>query len=448
MINWADVRLGVNALSFCAEYAVVLYFFASLEGRSGKQKWLGYLCLALVALLYFQPNMLAGEVEAYSFSNLFIQGLRLLLYWAAVFGYLRFAKRVPASVCLYLGGFYTSFYTVARGLAAMGNYLCQSLPTLARREVVHRLWMTVVVLALEFLAAAIVHRFVHLEQIQTVGGARGGLVAMTNFLVLYFKYSVITLQSAEDYSVRLGDVLFYPLCAMGSVLAFLILFESFQAGQERQKALELEQMAQRFELRYVKRSTQAQADIRRIHHDMKNHLLAIRGMERHSQVSGYVDSLLHDLADYDTCVSTGLPSLDPFLSEKLYQAKLEQVQFNVCLDLRMLNFVAYTDLISIFGNAVDNALEAVRKLPPGTERTILLKSSCFANAVILRFGNPYTGKLYKEGNQLLTGKTDQAQHGIGLKSITRAVERYGGSVDVDANKEEKWFELTIMIPFS
>lgn len=171
-------------------------------------------------------------------------------------------------------------------------------------------------------------------------------------------------------------------------------------------------------------------------------------MERHSQVSGYVDSLLHELADYDACVSTGLPTLDPFLSEKLYQAKLEQVQFNVCLDLRMLNFVAYTDLISIFGNAVDNALEAVRKLPPGTERTILLKSSCFANAVILRFGNPYAGKLCKEGNQLLTGKTDQAQHGIGLKSITRAVERYGGSVDVDASKEEKWFELTTMIPFS
>lgn len=131
---------------------------------------------------------------------------------------------------------------------------------------------------------------------------------------------------------------------------------------------------------------------------------------------------------------------------KLCQAKLEQVQFNVCLDLRTLDFVAGTDLISIFGNAVDNALEAVRKLPPGAERIILLKSSRFANAVILRFGNPYTGKLCREGSRLLTGKADQDQHGIGLKSITRAVERYGGSVDVETSKEELWFELTIMIP--
>lgn len=446
MTNWMDIRLGVNALSFCAQYMVVLYFFALLEERGGRRKWLGHLCLALVAPLYFQPNILAEGAEAYSVSNLFVQGVRLLLYWAVVSGYLWLSKTVSTPVCLYLGGFYTSFYTVGRGLTAMGGYLCRSLPALARREVAYRLWMTVAVLALEFLAAALVRHFVRLERISTVGRARGGLVVMTNFLVLYFKYSVITLQSAEGYSVRLGDVLFYPLCAMGSVLAFLIIFESFLAGQERQKALEVEQMAHQFELRYVKRSTQAQADIKRIHHDMKNHLLAIRGMDQRKAVSTYVDGLLSELADYDACVSTGLPALDAFLSEKLCQARLEHVQFNVCLDLRELDFIAYTDLISIFGNAVDNSLEAVQDLPPEAERVILLKSSRFANAVILCFGNPYAGELRREGPRLLTSKTDQAQHGIGLNSITRAVERYGGSVDVEASKVENWFELTILIP--
>lgn len=308
--------------------------------------------------------------------------------------------------------------------------------------------MTAAVLALEFMAAALVHRFVRLEQIRTAGATRGGLVVMTNLLVLYFKYSTITLQSAEGHSARLGDALFYPLCAMGSVLAFLVLFESFQAGQERQKSMEMERLSQQFEQRYVKRSTQAQADIRRIHHDMKNHLLAIRGIDRHKEVTDYVDNLLQNLSDYDTCVSTGLPALDAFLSEKLYQAKLERVQFNVCLDLRVLDFIAYADLISIFGNAVDNALEAVRELPPEAERIIMLKNSRFANSVILRFGNPYTGKLNREGNRLLTGKADRAQHGIGLNSIARVAERYGGTVDVEADEEEKWFQLTILIPIS
>lgn len=446
MTAWIEVRLAVNLLSFCAEYTLVLYFFAPLESRGGRRWWLGYLCLALVAALYFQPEALAAGAETYSASNLFTQGGRHLFYWAAVAGYLWFTKSLPPPVCMYLAGFYTPFYTVGRGLGAMGGYLCRTLPALAEQEVLHRLWVTAAVLALEFLAAVLVHRFLHLENIRSVGRTRCGLVLMTNFLVLYFKYSLITLQSAEDYAVRLGDALFYPICAMGSVLAFLILFETFQAGQERQKVLEVEQLAQRFELRYVKRSTQAQADIKRVHHDMKNHLLAIRGLDHHQEVSAYVDGLLHEMADYDSCVSTGLPALDAFLSEKLCQARLEQVQFNVCLDLRELDFIAYADLISLFGNAVDNALEAVRSLPPEAERVILLKSSRFANAVILSFGNPYAGELRREGNRFLTSKGDRSRHGIGLSSITRAVERYGGSVDAVVGTEENWFELTILIP--
>ncbi len=446
MTEWIEIRMAVNLLSFCAEYALVLYFFVPLERQNGKWRHLGYLCLALVAALYLQPSASAVGAEDYSASNLLAQGVRLLFYWTAVVGYLRFTKKIPAGACLYLAGFYTSFYTVGRGLSAMGVYLCRTVPILAEREVLYRLWAAAGVLALEFLVAALVHRFVCLERIRTAGRARIGLVVMTNFLVLYFKYSVITLQSAEDYAVRPGDVLFYPLCAMGSVLAFLILFESFHASQERQREMEVEQLAQQFELRYVKRSTQDQADIRRVHHDMKNHLLAIRGLDGRGKVSSYVDDLLHELAGYETCVSTGLPALDPFLSEKLYQARLEGAQFNVSLDLRGLDFISYTDLISMFGNAMDNALDAVRDLPPDRERVVLLKSSRFANTVILRFSNPYTGELRREGSRLLSGKTDRSRHGIGLKSVARAVERYKGSVDIETDETKKWFELIILIP--
>lgn len=449
MMNWTDIRLAVNLLCFCVEYAVVLYIFASLERQNGRRRWLGYFCLALVAALYFQPETLAASAETYSAFNLLTQGGRLLFYWAAVSGYLWLTEAVSPSVCLYLAGFYTSFYTVSRGLSAIGGHLCRNFPILADRETFHRLWMTVMVLTLEFLMAFLVRRVIRLEEIRTVGRARVGLILMTNFLVLYFKYSVITLQSAEGYAVRLGDAVFYPLCAMASVLAFLILFESFQAGQERQRAMETDRLAQQFESRYAKRSTQAQEDIRRIYHDMKNHLLAIRGLDCQKQVSTYVDTLLGDLADFDACVSTGLSALDAvFLSEKIHLARLDQVQFSVCLDLEDLNFIAYVDLISIFGNAVDNALEAVHRLPPEAERVVLLKSSRFANAVIFRVGNPYAGELRWDGKRLLTGKANPEQHGIGLNSIVKAAERYQGSVDVNVDEEGHWFELTILLPLT
>lgn len=97
---------------------------------------------------------------------------------------------------------------------------------------------------------------------------------------------------------------------------------------------------------------------------MKNHLFAICDLgQQQVEVSAYVEALLDDIAGYETIVSTSLPAMDAFLSEKLYRAQWERIQYNVCLDLSGLSFVSGVDLISIFGNALDNALEAVRKLP-------------------------------------------------------------------------------------
>lgn len=43
-----------------------------------------------------------------------------------------------------------------------------------------------------------------------------------------------------------------------------------------------------------------------------------------------------------------------------------------------------------------------------------------------------------------TTKSDKKNHGFGLKSIRYSVEKYGGSVSVDM--EKNWFELKILIP--
>ena len=433
-------------MSFCAEYTVVLYFFSPLKDRQEKSCWLGYLCLASVAVLYFLPEARASAAEDYSTINLLIQGVRLALYWIAVAGCLWFVKDVSPAVCIYLAAFYTPFYAAARGLNAMLRYVQLNMSVFGKNPDFHRLWMAVAVLVLEFFAAFLVHRLLWLEQIQKIGKDRIGLVLLVNFLMLYFKYSGITLQTAEGQIFRLGDAIFYPMCAMIGILVMLILFESLQASQAARYALEMDQLMQGYELQSVKRAMQFQNDINRIHHDMKNHLLAIRDLgQQRVEVSTYVDALLDDMAGYETIVSTGLPAMDAFLSEKLYRAQLEQIQYNVCLDLSGLDFVSHVDLISIFGNALDNALEAVRKLPE-EKRIVFLKSSQFANTLLLRFSNPYAGELRRENGRLFTSKTNPEWHGIGLSSITKAVSRYHGSVDTQINERDRQFDLTILIP--
>lgn len=258
VIDGLNVRSVINLLSFCAEHAVVLYFFSPLEDKQEKCRWLGYLCLAAVAVLYFLPETTASAAEDYSTANLLIQGACLAFYWTTVAGWLWFIKDVSPAVCMYLAAFYTPFYTAARGLNAKLRYMQLNMPMFGNNPIFHRLWMAAAVLLLEFFAAFIVHRFLRLEQIRKVGKDRIGLVLLVNFLILYFKYSVITLQTAEGQTFRLGDAIFCPLCAMIGILAMLVLFESLQAAQEARYALEVEQLTQSYELHSVKRAMQFQ----------------------------------------------------------------------------------------------------------------------------------------------------------------------------------------------
>ena len=436
----------IKLLSFCVEYSIVIFFFSPISQREIGKRWPGYLCLAGIVCLYLFPLSAFDTPMDYSAGSFFELIIRFTVYWIAVMCYLHFTKEKTLPACMYLALFYMPFYNTARGLSAMLRYVRLITPAFMADLVFHQYWMSIAVLALEFLAAFLVHRFIRLEQIQEIRIDRIALTLMVNFLVLYFKYSTSSLQREENYSIRFGDAVFYPLCAMLGLLTFLILFESLQLERENLRALELERLAQGYEMQNAKRTLQVQEDIRRLHHDMKNHLLAIRDLERDKgEASAYVDALLGDMADYEDSVSTGLPAMDAFLSEKVYRARLEHIDCDVCLDLSPLGFVSQVDLISIFGNAVDNALEAVRKLPEG-DRAIFLKSSRFANTVLLRFSNPYAGEIRRGNGRLLTGKDDPTMHGIGLGSIEKAAAHYQGNVDIQVDEAARQFSLVVMIP--
>lgn len=443
------MRQLVDLLNFFGEYGVVLFFFSPLKHRQARWHWLGYLCLAAVGLLYFPATgFLATGAPPASLGYLATLVLRLLFYWAAVSAYLLFHKDVNVPSALYLAAFYTSFYNAARILGSMVNYAVENIAVLLPLAEFHRLWMSLCILALEFTAAVVVHRAIDLTKIVSAGRVRYVVVIISNFLVVYFKHSVEALRISPAFTNRLFDLFLYPICAIICLLALLILFESLQASLNRRRELEVEQVIRRYELKSAQRTIESSGDLRRVYHDMKNHLLAIRAMDQHNrEVSSYVDSLLTDLSGYDNCVSTGLPLMDSFLSEKLQRAAKDESQCNLCVDLSDLDFMAPADLIAIFGNAFDNALEAVHHIPQSEERVISIKSSRFANTLILRFSNPYTGHLQHQPEGLFaTRKAEPEFHGIGLRSITRAAQRYGGVVETHADEQNHIFSLTLLFP--
>ena len=114
-------------------------------------------------------------------------------------------------------------------------------------------------------------------------------------------------------------------------------------------------------------------------------------------------------------------------------------------DGHLLDTLAAVDICTIFGNALENATEAVAKLPP-EKREITLKVARLGQNLVIRFENPFPGGTTFDADCPATTKENAALHGYGLRSIGQTAKKYGGNLSIDTQAEQ--FSLNVRIPLA
>lgn len=441
----------LDILNFVVELLLILYFFQPLENRRGRaRRAAGVAVLLLLAYLYFRGYLGLPEITQIiapwaAESRLLDLFLRHVYYALPVFGYLCLTKKTRLVQALYLMLYYLFFYETSYIYRHTIRYLANMVPFMRMWEALPAAIGFICVLLIEVYFVWWVRRTVPLERIEVVRPFRMIFVFGLNLLSLYLKYSMMIQQGAVAGLVS-WDAVLYPILAGLSMEFIMVFFESHQALEEERKALQLQKELRAHELVTAQKAEEANQNVRRIYHDMKNHLLAIRTMEGESgRVSAYIDTILEELNPYEELVRTGLPYLDAYLSQKTAALKAMGVQCHIALSLGQLAYIAPVDMISVVGNCVDNAEEALRRLP-AEQRTLILKSSSYANMVLLQAVNSFDGQLRWQNGRLVTQKKNAEMHGVGLRTIQRVAEKYGGSVNIEADADKKQFRLTVMLP--
>lgn len=431
-----------NWLGFLGEYLVTLWLFGRIERRhESRWRWLGYICLAGMAWIYFSTQSATALV--YSLQNFMAQLQRMAVHAAAVWGYLLLVKEVSWRKGIYLAGFSTLLYLLAQNVRLV---LVLVQPIGANLEN-YRCFASCVAVLLELIVAAVTLRYLDKFHVHSIGLLRWSMLLLSIGIELYFRWMLIALCVVLPQGERGGELIPFACFASLSVFLTLFLFERSQKVQQEKTRIEMETLSQKYEMQNAKRAMQTNNDIRRLYHDMKNHLLAIQSMAGEKEdLNAYLQQLLPQIEGYETQVRTGDAVIDALLAEKIQRAKLDQIQFNVVVDLSGLKQVKSVDLVTVFGNATDNAIEAVQMLPEGFERIVYIKGSSFANMYVLRFSNQFSGQLEWKKELPVTQKRDAAMHGIGLSSIRKVVKRYGGSLSVQVDEEKRWFRLIVMLP--
>lgn len=181
------------------------------------------------------------------------------------------------------------------------------------------------------------------------------------------------------------------------------------------------------------------------YHDLKHQIALLRAEAGRGNGLEYLDRMEREIASYEAQNKTGNQVLDTILTGKSLHCQKEGISFTCVADGAALDFVDAMDMSALFGNAIDNAIEAVSNLPE-EERLIHLSVSREKGFVRIRLENRFQGDLRLNRGLPVTTKHDKRYHGFGVKSIAATAERYGGSATFD--QKNGWFELRILLPLT
>lgn len=268
-----------------------------------------------------------------------------------------------------------------------------------------------------------------------------GLLILLILTPLGIVFSVILLTNRYGWAREAEGFLYILLCvALFAVIGLLWTVQVLM----RQKRMEREHMYMEMNRKYYEMMEQQHFEIRRLKHDMANHLQVLLGLSEEKR-EAYIRELIKGHGVFgtlnyckDSTVNAVLASKEQFLKEK-------QIALQYKIDIQEELPFEKPDICAIFANALDNGAEAVdREGFLKEKRWILLESRFQKGMFVLSVKNPSSVKV-TEGKLPDTGKRDRKNHGVGLKSIQEAVKRYQGNMEV--HTEDGIFELFLWIQF-
>ena len=298
----------------------------------------------------------------------------------------------------------------------------------------------VFVILLKALYAVIVYRL--LKNFKYEIQAKDTAVLSVSFVLVF----AVSFASTYGY-LNLGESNTLILDLVTSVLSVVFIVQflysrnvSYLREQEQQDKVQIAQLQQQYA--YYQGKLKDEERIRSIYHDMKNHLLVMESRQNTEETRQMAETLRSQIADYENYVHTGNEFLDIILKDKAEKAREKNIDFSVFIDFNGIDFIEPLDISTMFGNGIDNAIEASEKLPED-QRVILVKAGKVQDFVSILIENNCLDEVHKDGH---TTKADKFLHGFGISNMKKAAEKYKGTCTI--TQENGKFTLKILLPVS
>lgn len=209
--------------------------------------------------------------------------------------------------------------------------------------------------------------------------------------------------------------------------------------------LEIMEQTRNYYMNQCELMRESTEQMRSFRHDMKNQLYCLKQLNdkgKQEEVSVQLEKFLDGLDSDKQYSTSGNVVVDSLVNYKLRNAKTLGVKVDTEISISEKLDIEINDLITVLGNLLDNAVTALSD-EKVIDKWLFLKIVYDRGRVIINIQNSYAAPVEYVNGEIVTTKEDAENHGIGLKNIKAAVEKYNGYVEI--NHQNNIFSVDILM---
>lgn len=412
------------------EALIAFYFYESVS-KSGKGK------LKRISILIFSYLIMCGINLLLNY-NVIINNIALLIFHF-LFSYFLYNQKISTSV------FYAIMFTCLVGFSEIN--VISIVSSLTNNDALDFLddpffYMLIIIFSKSFLFVAlkiiisIINKYKSDEKTNLIF-----IVYPISLLITIIDFALISYKYKLDNSSKI--ILSVSSIAMIIAVIIACIIQQ-QMSQNEQELVELKAIQQKKEIEstYFELLEHQNEELQIFVHDMQKHLENINNLSTNSTESkAYIEKLSKDLSESNSIGKTSNKLLDLIINKYIFITQKNNIEFETNIHSSDFSFIENNDLTSIFNNLLDNAVDAAKK---SEQKKISLSINNFTSMLTVDLCNSCQTAPILKNNQLVSTKKEEGLHGYGLKSATKAINKYNGDIEWYYDEYEKIFNVSII----
>lgn len=265
-----------------------------------------------------------------------------------------------------------------------------------------------------------------------------------SFLIVLFGTLYLFIFGLANENITINHIIISGAVLIAVNITMIVIDERIYNAiilENEKKLLKQQTIAYENQMQIISQSTES---IRLLKHDFKDHINMLSSLyknDKSNEIESYICKILGNI-EKESFANSNNFVIDSILNFKLRGIKNSDIKLSLDVSVPItVNIIAY-DLTAILANLLDNAIIACEK---SKKKLLDIKISSKMDNLIILINNSYDGQIICENGKLQTTKSFKSNHGLGLKSIEKVLEKYDGEMRINYTSDT--FSTSVIIPY-